>query len=210
MAKVNLYKQDGKTSGNAELPDGLFAVQVKPDVIHEVLVAQLANGRVRLAQAKDRSEVRGGGKKPWKQKGTGRARHGSRRSPIWSGGGVTFGPNAARNFVKKVNKKLRRKALAMVLTDKLVHEKLIVLDDMNLANAKTSAFAAVRAGLPGAGYSTLVITTKDQPNVVLAAKNLPKTSTIAATSLNVRDLLKHQFIITSQEAISVMKETYLD
>ena len=209
MAKVNLYKQDGKTSGSIELPDGLFAVKVKPDVIHEVLVAQLANGRARIAQAKDRSEVRGGGKKPWKQKGTGRARHGSRRSPIWSGGGVTFGPNAARNFVKKVNKKLRRKALAMVLSDKLAHERLIVLEDLKLANAKTSVLAALRNMLPGAGYSTLIITTKEQADVVLAAKNLPKTATIAATSLNVRDLLKYQYVITSKEAVDVLKETYL-
>lgn len=209
MAQVNLYKQDGKTSGNVELPDGLFAVQVKPDVIHEVLVAQLANGRARLAQAKDRSEVRGGGKKPWKQKGTGRARHGSRRSPIWSGGGVTFGPNAARNFAKKVNKKVRRKALAMVLSDKLKNERLIVVDNLNLAEAKTATLATVRGTLPGAGRSTLIVTTKEQSNVVTAAKNLPKTTTIAATSLNVRDLLKFQYVIMSEEAVNVLKETYL-
>ncbi len=210
MAKVNLYKQDGKITESLELPDALFAVKVKPDVIHEVLVAQLANGRTRYAQTKDRSEVRGGGKKPWKQKGTGRARHGSSRSPIWAGGGVTFGPLAVRSFVKKVNKKVRRKALAMVLSDKLSSDHFIAVDDLNIKEAKTSTLIALRKALPGSDAKALIITTKEQTNLVNAAKNLPRTATISAGSLNVRDLLKYPYVIASAEAVAIMKESYLD
>ncbi len=209
MAQLNLYNKEGKALGNVEAPDGLFSIKLKADVVHEALVAQLANGRVRLAHVKDRSEVRGGGKKPWKQKGTGRARHGSSRSPIWSGGGVTFGPNDARNFAKKINKKVRRLALAMVLSDKRVSDRLIIVDDLNLPEGKTAPLATIRKSLPGAGYSTLIVTTKEQSNLVQAAQNLPKTKTIAATSLNVRDLLKYQYVIATPAAIDVMKETYL-
>jgi large subunit ribosomal protein L4 len=210
MAKVNLYKQDGKSTESLELPDALFAVKVKPDVIHEVLIAQLANGRTRYAQTKDRSEVRGGGRKPWKQKGTGRARHGSNRSPIWSGGGVTFGPLAVRRYVKKVNKKVRRKALAMVLTDKLSSDHFIAVDDLSIKEAKTSTLIALRKALPGSDAKALIVTTKEQSNLVSAAKNLPRTATIGVGSLNVRDLLKYPYVIVSAEAVAIMKETYLD
>lgn len=209
MAKVNLYKKDGSTAGSLELPDALFAVEVKPAVVHEAVVAQDANGRVRYAQAKDRSEVRGGGRKPWRQKGTGRARHGSRRSPIWVGGGVTFGPTAERNFGKKINKKTRKAAMAMVLSDKVQEDWFIAVEDMNLEDAKTKALADIRAALPGKETSALVVTTKDEANVVKAAKNLKDTTTISASSLNVRDLLKYQFVIASKAAIDQMKETYL-
>ena len=209
MAKINLYKQDGRVNGSVELSDALFAVKVKPDVIHEALVAQLANGRTRYAQTKDRSEVRGGGKKPWKQKGTGRARHGSSRSPIWTGGGVTFGPLAVRTFLKKINKKTRRAALAMVLTDKLAAEQFIVLDSLAIEEAKTRTLGIIREALPGSGHSTLIITSSDEKNAIQAAKNLAKVSTISAKSLNVRDLLKSKYILASQAALEEMKATYL-
>lgn len=209
MAQVNLYKIDGTTSGQIDLPDALFAVKIKPSLIHEVIVAQDANSRVRLAQVKDRSEVRGGGRKPWKQKGTGRARHGSRRSPIWIGGGVTFGPTKERNFSKKINKKARKKALAMVLSDKVNENWFIAVEDLNLVESKTKLAADLRTALPGADASALIVTTKDDKNVILAAKNLLRTEVVGAGSLNVRDLVKYKYIIASKASIEKMKETYL-
>lgn len=209
MAEVKLYKQDGSSAGAFELSDALFAVQVKPDVVHEAIVIQEANSRVRLAQTKDRSEVRGGGKKPWKQKGTGRARHGSRRSPIWSGGGITFGPIAARVFKKKINKKAKRKALAMMLSDKVNDSHFIVVENFDLEMPKTAEAAKMRSKLPGANESALIITASTEMNMVHSAKNLPKTATISASSLNVRDLAKYATIIASKAAVEEMTNTYL-
>lgn len=209
MVQVNLYKIDGKSVGKIDLPDALFAVKIKSSLIHEVIVAQDANSRVRLAQVKDRSEVRGGGRKPWKQKGTGRARHGSRRSPIWIGGGITFGPTKERNFSKKINKKVRKKALAMVLSDKVNEDWLIAVEDFNIAEAKTKLVADLRQALPGSSASALIVTTKEDKDMILAAENLPKTQTIGASSINVRDLVKHQYIIASKAALLEIQETYL-
>ncbi len=209
MAQVKLYKKDGKEAGNIELPDALFAIPAKKSLIHEVIVAQDANSRVRLANTKDRSQVRGGGKKPWKQKGTGRARHGSRRSPIWIGGGVTFGPTILRNFEKKVNKKVRRKAIAMLLSDKVRNEKLIVVEDFTFDVPKTSIISRMRNALPGNDKTALIVTTKQDEAIIRGAKNLPKTQTIAAHSLNARDLAKYSHVIASASAIDTIKETYL-
>lgn len=208
MAEVILYKQDGSEAGKVKLPDEIFAVAPKPALIHEVIVAQEANGRTRYAQVKDRSEVRGGGRKPWRQKGTGRARHGSRRSPIWTGGGVTFGPNADKNYTKKVNKKVKRQALAMVLSDKVTEKWLIAVEDFKLDEPKTKLIAAMREKLPGAGQPALLVTTAEDQNLIQAAKNLPKTETINAGSLNVRDLVKYQHVIASQAALDKIKEIY--
>lgn len=208
MAEVKVYNTKGNEAGTIKLDDELFGVAVKASLIHEVIVAQDANSRQMSAHVKDRSQVSGTGKKPWKQKGTGRARHGSARSPIWSGGGVTFGPNALRNFFKKINKKVRRKAIAMVLSDRAKNDAFIVLEQYGMDSAKTSDFAKIRKALPGAGKSTLVVTTENEQSVVKAAKNLPKTTTISAKSLNARDLAKHPFIIASKDAIDVMTLTY--
>ncbi|MFH1712254.1 MAG: 50S ribosomal protein L4 [Patescibacteria group bacterium] len=208
MAEVKLYNIEGKESGKLNLPDALFAVAVDPGLVHEVIIVQEANGRSNLAHTKDRSEVRGGGRKPWRQKGTGRARHGSRRSPIWSGGGVTFGPRNIQNFFKKINKKVRRKALAMLLSDKVADEKFIAVEDYKLPEAKTIHVAKMRAALPGVGRSTLIITTSEDADLRRAAKNVPKTETIGAKSLNARDLAKYEYVVASKAAIEVIKETY--
>lgn len=207
MAEVTLYKADGTNSGKLALPDELFAVEIKPYVVHEVITAQLANSRVRYAQTKDRSEVSGGGKKPWKQKGTGRARHGSSRSPIWAGGGVTFGPVKEKSFSKKVNKKLRRNAVFMMLTDKVESDKLVALDTYSV-ESKTSALAKMRKALPGDGRSALIVTTDKDQDMARAASNLPKTQAISAKSLNARDLAKYEYLFVSKDAIELIKETY--
>lgn len=208
MALINLYKNNGTQTGTLEVVDSLFGVTGNKAVVHEALVAQQTNTRTRLAQAKDRSDVRGGGRKPWKQKGTGRARHGSSRSPIWKGGGVTFGPNALQVFALKINKKAKKKALALVLSDRVASQKFVALEDLALEEAKAKQVASLRKALPGAGHSMLIVTTAADRSFVLAARNVAKTRTIGAASLNVRDLLSCEYIAASKAAIEKMTETY--
>ncbi len=141
--KVKVYNQEGKEVGSAELPKEIFEVPMNADLVHQVAQAQFANMRIVHAHTKDRSEVRGGGKKPWRQKGTGRARHGSIRSPIWIGGGVTFGPTNKRNFKKKVNKKMKRKALFIALSSKAKDDEIILLDELKLKEPKTKEMAGM-------------------------------------------------------------------
>lgn len=205
---VAVYKIDGSTAGKMTLPEELFGVEINPSVVHEAVVAQDANGRTRYAQTKDRSEVRGGGRKPWKQKGTGRARHGSRRSPIWIGGGITFGPLAARNFAKKMNKRAKRKALAMVLSDKVKENTFVIVEDMKLEAPKTKLIQAMRRKLPGAERPALIVAEAENKSVGLASRNLPKTAAVSATSLNVRDLLKSEYVIASKAAVEEIIKHY--
>jgi large subunit ribosomal protein L4 len=152
--------------------------------------------------------VRGGGKKPWRQKGTGRARHGSRRSPIWKGGGVTFGPTKERNFEKKINKKMKRKALLMVLSAKVKNNLLLVLEKLALEKPKTKLMAQVFKNLPVKG-SSLIILPGLEKDIVRAARNLPKTATVEARNLNALDLLSFKYLIMPKEAIKVIKETFV-
>lgn len=208
MALIKLYAIDGKTNGTLEVSDQLFAVKGSKSLVHEALIAHEANNRVQYAHVKDRSEVAGGGKKPWKQKGTGRARHGSSRSPIWKGGGVTFGPNALQDYAIKLNKRAKKKALALVLSDKLANEKMVALTDYVLPEAKAKFVGAMRKVLPGTGRSTLIVTLPADKPFIMAAKNVAKTDTIFAGSLNVRDLLAHEYVIVSQAAIKTMTDLY--
>lgn len=145
--KIDLYNQLGEIVGKVNLPDSVFGVEVDANLIHQAIVAQMANSRRTLAHTKSRSEVRGGGIKPWRQKGTGRARHGSSRSPIWVGGGVTFGPTKNRNFTKKINKKAKRKALSMTLSSKLEDKQFLVVDDIKLKESKTKEAVSIIGNL---------------------------------------------------------------
>lgn len=208
MAKVTLHNQAGKVVGELELDAALFEVKPNPALIHEAFVIQKANGRQVLAHTKDRSEVAGTGKKPWKQKGTGRARHGSRRSPIWVGGGITFGPRNERNFSLKLNRVARRKALAMVLTDKLVSEKFVAIDSMVLPENKTKTIVSVLRNLPSAGKKTLVILEPANVGAMRAARNLQRVTTLSALSLNIGDLLANDFVVASKEAIDAITKTF--
>jgi large subunit ribosomal protein L4 len=208
MATLTLYKQDGTSAGSIELDPTVFEVDAAPALVHEAVVAQQANARVAIAHAKDRGEVRGGGRKPWKQKGTGRARHGSRRSPIWVGGGVTFGPTRFRNFAMKLNRKARRKAICMVLSDKVAHDMLVAVDTLELAEAKTKAVAAMLGHLPSKGKKTLIVSMPENKGVALAARNLPAVQTIPANALNVKDLLAYQTVVASKDAIELLTKTY--
>jgi large subunit ribosomal protein L4 len=208
MAELKLYSLEGKEVGTLPVTDSLFAVEPKESVIHQAILAQEANSRVTLAHTKDRSEVRGGGKKPWKQKGTGRARHGSTRSPIWVGGGVAHGPRKERNFSVKLNKKAKRTALAMVLTDKVKDGAFVAVENYDIPEAKTKFASKMRKALPGADKSTLVILTTGDAIMRRALQNVPKTQSIYAHSLNVRDVAKYRNVIASQAAIQVMADTF--
>lgn len=207
--KVKLYSFDGKEIGEEKLDASLFDVKINPKVVQEVVIAQQHNSREVLAHTKGRGEVRGGGRKPWKQKGTGQARHGSIRSPLWVGGGITFGPTKERNFAVKVNKKLKTKALTMVLSDKVAENRLVLVDAYNLPEAKTKALNIALSKLPGYGKKTLIVTKNSANNLVTASQNLPKVSTINYGSLNVVDLLKAEYLMISRELIEKIKQHYL-
>ena len=208
MAKVILYNQTGSEVGELSLDASLFDVAVDMALVHEAVVAQEANSRQVLAHTKDRGDVAGTGKKPWKQKGTGRARHGSRRSPIWVGGGITFGPTKDRNYSLKMNRKARRKALAMVLSDKVANNAFVAVDSLVLGEAKTKSVASMLKNLPLVGKKTLVVLEPSNTAVVRATRNLPRVSTISANSLNVVDLLANDCVLASKEAVDVLTKTF--
>ncbi|MCK5413086.1 MAG: 50S ribosomal protein L4 [Candidatus Pacebacteria bacterium] len=208
MTKVKVYNIEGKESGEMDLPEEIFGLKVNDDLVHQAYVAHISNSRQVLADTKNRGEVRGGGKKPWKQKGTGRARHGSSRSPIWKGGGVTFGPTNDRNFSKKINKKMKTKALFMVLSSKLKDNELIVMDDVKLEKVSTKSMSSVIDKLSVKGKILFSFDKKDS-NIFKSIKNIPNTAMIASNSLNIADLLKSKNLVINKKGIDEIKETYL-
>lgn len=202
--KVQLYNQDGTGAGEQTLEPKVFGVKANMALIHEMVVAQETNARETISHTKTRGEVRGGGKKPWKQKHTGRARHGSTRSPIWIGGGVVFGPRNSRVWSVKVNKKAKMKALRMVLSDKVASSTLIVLTGFDIAEYKTKKFASILSKLPSAGKKVLVALPAVNEKVWKSAANL-KTVTVSKTdSLNVVDLIKNRFVITTVDGVNAL------
>jgi large subunit ribosomal protein L4 len=206
---VKTYDQSGKVVSQTRLPSEVFAVSINPDLVHQVAVSQMANRRRVIAHTKGRGEVRGGGKKPWRQKGTGRARHGSIRSPIWRGGGVTFGPTQNRVFKKKINKKMRRKALLMLLSAKAKDNFLILLDKIKLSEPKTKLMAEVLRKLPCKEKSTLIALPEMEKDIILAARNLPKVKTVQAKDLNVLDLLNSEYLLLPKESVKVIKDNFV-
>ncbi len=208
MAKVTLYNFEGKAVGEVILDAAIFEVAVDAAVVHEAVIAQQANSREVIAHTKGRGEVAGSGIKPWKQKGTGRARHGSRRSPIWVGGGITFGPTNQRNFTVKMNKKARRKALSMVLSDKVTSNQFLAVETLGTTEGKTKNLVKFLNNLPASNVSTLVVLEPKNKLAVRAARNLQNVATIPADSLNVVDLLSHERVIASRDAIDVLTATY--
>lgn len=207
---VNTYNQKGENVGQTRLPSEVFGVKMNQDLVYQVAIAQGANRRQGTAHAKGRGDVRGGGRKPWRQKGTGRARHGSRRSPIWKGGGVTFGPTKERNYKKKVNKKARRLALLMVLSEKAKNDQLVVMDDLKLEKPKTKLFTEILKALPSAGKKALIALPGAEKNLVLAARNITGIATMEAKDLNCLDLLSVKYLILPKESIKVIKETFVN
>jgi large subunit ribosomal protein L4 len=207
MTKVPIYNTLGKEVGQASLEQRIFGVVVKPQLVQQAIRTILANRRVAIAHTKTRADVRGGGKKPWKQKGTGRARHGSIRSPIWKGGGVTFGPRKDRNFSLKMNRKAKRQALFMALSDKVADKKLIVLEQLLLPSIKTKEFVKTISKLPMKG-TILIITPKTEQTIVKSVRNLPYAKVITADSLNVLDVVANQYLLCPKESLAAITKTY--
>ncbi len=207
MPKVQVYNQEGKNIGELALNPKFFEVSVKPALVHEVVVAQEANRRQAIAHTKTKGEVRGGGKKPWKQKGTGRARQGSIRSPQWVGGGIVFGPRSNRNFSVKVNRRVKQNALFMVLSDKVKNQKLLVLESFTPSEPKTKQAAALFSKLPTA-RKTLMVIPKSDPILMRMIRNLPNVKLQTVNSLNLLDLLAYPTVVFWKEAIPAFESLY--
>jgi len=207
--KVPLYNQKGERVNEILLPKEMFDVSVNFDLIHQVVLVQMANQRKKIAKTKDRSEVRGGGKKPWRQKGTGRARHGSIRSPIWKGGGVTFGPTGKEVFKKRIPKKMKRKALFMALSAKLKDNFLLILDKLEIKEPKTKLMKEILDKLFLKNGSGLIVLPKMDEKIIKASRNISKVATIQAKDLNVLTVLNYKYIVILQESIDILKNTFL-
>ena len=206
--KVDLYNQNGETSGSVTLPKEIFEVKFNADLVHQVAISLAANKRQNSAHTKTRGEVRGGGKKPWRQKGTGRARHGSNRSPIWRGGGITFGPRNERVYEKDVPKKMRRKALFMVLSEKARSNQLVILDKIELEKGKTKEMSTILHKLPCSRQSVLIATSNYNKRIFLAARNIKKILIDEARNLNVLDLLNSKYLLLTKDSIKSIENTF--
>ncbi|MDP2695870.1 MAG: 50S ribosomal protein L4 [bacterium] len=204
--KTDVHNLDGKVVGSVDLPDRVFAYPWNSDLVHQALQTQAANKRLPWAHAKDRSEVRGGGRKPWKQKGTGRARHGSIRSPIWIGGGTTHGPLKSRDYTKKINKKMLRAAIYSSISKKLSDQEITVIDSLDFKTPKTKEVVKSLKSLFKKPFgSVLIIPAKDNKLVYRISRNIPKVKSLHPESLNVREILQYKNILIDQKAVTEIK-----
>lgn len=205
MANISVYNMEGKEVGTMELNDAVFGVEVNEHLLHFSVVRQLANNRQGTQKAKTRAEVRGGGRKPWRQKGTGHARQGSTRSPQWTGGGVVFAPTP-RDYSIKMNKKERRIALKSALTAKVQANKFIVLDELKLNEIKTKEMAKVLDNLKVS--KALIVLNDNDKNVVMSARNIPNVLTASTNTINVYDILKYNAVVITKAAVASIEEVY--
>ena len=205
MANVTVYNIEGKQVGTIDLNDEVFGVEINEHLVHKAVVGQMANKRQGTQSAKTRTEVRGGGRKPWRQKGTGHARQGSIRSPQWKGGGVVFAPKP-RDYSKKMNKKERVLAIKSALTSKVNNEKLVVLDQFAFDEIKTKKMKEVLDNLK-VNKALLVLDKKDE-KVTLSARNLPNVRTVSTNSINVYDILKYDTLVITKDAVAQIEEVY--
>ena len=206
MATVKVYNMEGAEVGSIELNDEVFGVDVNTHVMHMAVVSQLANKRQGTQSAKTRAEVRGGGRKPWRQKGTGHARQGSTRSPQWTGGGVVFAP-VPRDYSFKMNQKEKKAALMSALSDKVQNNKLIVLDELKMDEFKTKKFAEVMTNLK-ATRKALVVVAENDAKVVKSAKNLAEVKTALTNTINVYDIVNAQTLVLTKDAVAKIEEVY--
>jgi len=218
--KVNVYNQKGEPAGDIKLSNKIFGVKANEALIHQAVVTQMANERQVLAHTKTRSEVRGGGKKPWAQKGTGRARAGSSRSPIWIGGGVTFGPRNDRNFKKKINKKMKQKAIFMVLSDRVENKNLVIIEKLEINEFKTKDFDNILKNLENKALdskeskkeakkekrSILIINDKKDIKVKFSGRNLAGVEILNRENINILDLLKYKNLIMTVETVKSIEK----
>ncbi len=205
MAKVSVYNMDGKEVESINLDDAVFGVEVNEHLVHMAVVQQLANNRQGTQKAKTRSEVRGGGRKPWRQKGTGHARQGSIRAPQWTGGGVVFAPTP-RDYSFKLNKKEKRAALKSALTSRVLENKIVVVDELKMDEIKTKTFANVMKNLNV--DKALVVLADNDKNVVASAKNIPSIKTASTETINVYDILKYNTLVLTKDAVKNIQEVY--
>ncbi|MCI5493191.1 MAG: 50S ribosomal protein L4 [Lachnospiraceae bacterium] len=205
MATVSVYNMEGKEVGSMDLNDAVFGVEVNEHLVHMAVVQQLANNRQGTQKAKTRSEVRGGGRKPWRQKGTGHARQGSTRAPQWTGGGTVFAP-VPRDYSFKLNKKEKRAALKSALTTRVQESKFIVVDDLKLDEIKTKKFAEVMKNLNV--EKALVVLNDMDANVIASAKNIATVKTAQTNELNVFDVLKYDTVVATKAAVATIEEVY--
>ena len=205
MAKVAVYNMEGKEVDSIELNDSIFGVEINEHLVHMAVLQQLANNRQGTQKAKTRSEVRGGGRKPWRQKGTGHARQGSTRSPQWTGGGVVFAPKP-RDYSMKMNKREKQIAIKSALTSKVLDSKFIVVDEFALEEVKTSKFAKILANLNAP--KALVVTKDKDEKVILSARNIPTVKTTMTNSINVYDILKYDSLVITKDAVAAIEEVY--
>ena len=205
MANVSVYNMEGNEVGKMDLNDAVFGVEVNEHLVHMAVVAQLANKRQGTQKAKTRSEVSGGGRKPWRQKGTGHARQGSTRSPQWTGGGVVFAPTP-RDYTIRLNKKEKRAALKSALTSRVLENKFIVLDELKLDEIKTKKFQNVLNNLKV--NKALVVIGEDSENVAKSAKNIPAVKTAYVNTINVYDILKYNTVVATKAAVANIEEVY--
>ena len=205
MATVSVYNMEGKEVGTMDLNDAVFGVEVNEHLVHMAVVAQLANKRQGTQKAKTRSEVSGGGRKPWRQKGTGHARQGSTRAPQWTGGGVVFAPTP-RDYTIRLNKKEKRLALKSALTSRVQEKKLIVVDELKFDEIKTKKFKNVLDNLKTT--KALVVLNDNDKNVVMSARNIPDVKTALTNTINVFDILKYSTVIVTKDAVATIEEVY--
>ena len=203
MANVSVYNIEGKEVGSIELNDAVFGVEVNEHLVHMAVVNQLANNRQGTQSAKTRSEVSGGGRKPWRQKGTGHARQGSTRSPQWTGGGVVFAPKP-RDYSFKMNKKEKRAALCSALSSKVAESQIIVLDEFKLDEIKTKKFVEVMNNLKAS--KALVVLEGENKNVVLSGRNIPTVKVTATNEINTYDVLKYETLVVTKAAVEKLEE----
>ncbi len=205
MSKVSVYNMEGSQVGEIELNDAVFGVEINEHLMHKAVVSQLANKRQGTQSAKTRSEVRGGGKKPWRQKGTGHARQGSTRAPQWTGGGVVFAPKP-RDYSIKLNKKEKRAALKSAMASRVAENKFIVVDELKFDEIKTKKFQTVLENLKV--NKALVVMGEKNDNVILSARNIPGVHTALVNTINVYDILKYNTMIVTKEAVLAIEEVY--
>ncbi|MFH1968042.1 MAG: 50S ribosomal protein L4 [bacterium] len=207
--KIDVYNQKGEVAGSTVLPKEIFEVKFNADLVHQVAVSLMANKRQASAHTKTRGEVRGGGKKPWRQKGTGRARHGSIRSPLWKGGGVTFGPRNDKDYTKEIPKKMKKKALLMVLSEKAKNKQLVVLEKIELEKGKTKEMVSSLNSLPCKEQSVMIAMPGYDKKIFLASRNLKRISVDDARNMNVLELLNHKYLLLTKDSIKAIQNTFL-
>lgn len=205
--KIKVHNQDGKEVSEIELNEAIFGLPWNNDLVHQAVRVAFANQRQVLASTKDRSEVRGGGRKPWRQKGTGRARHGSTRSPIWRHGGVTFGPTTERNFKLKINKKMAKKAFLTALSAKVKDGEILILEDLKITSPKTKEIAKIIKNFPQAKTALLVLDGNNE-NIKRAGSNLPNLQIININNLDILNVLKYQYLIFTKDGIEHLNKKY--